>query len=82
MKKCKVCGHIHSPTGPRHYRDCRYWIDSEEDQNCVFKAVEKYGPMTLRQIGKIENISHVAVRNIQLKAIKKLMSQIKKDEYI
>ena len=82
MKRCKTCGHEYGPTGPRHYRECRYWIDSEEEQNCTFVAIAKNGPMTLRQIAKIEKISHVAVRDVQNRALKKLILQVKKDEYI
>lgn len=82
MRRCKICGHESGPTGPRHHKGCRYWIDSEENQNCTFVAIEKNGPMTLRQIAEIENISHVAVRDIQKRAIKKIILQVKKDEYI
>lgn len=81
-KRCKHCKHPVTKDGPRHYKSCRYYIDSEEDQNCVFVAIEKNGPMTLRQIAKVENISHVRVRDIQNKAIDKLMHVIKKEEYI
>ena len=38
--------------------------------------------MTLRQIAKIEKVSHVMIRNIEHKALKKLLLRIKdkKDE--
>jgi len=82
MKRCKSCGHEYGPTGPRHHKDCRDWIDSEENQNCTFVAIAKNGPMTLRQIAEVENISHVTVRDVQRRAMKKLILQIKKDDYI
>ena len=81
-KQCKHCKHPVTQAGPRPYKSCRYYIDSEVDQNCVFVAIEKNGSMTLRQIAKVENISHVRVRVIQNKAINKPMPVIKKEEYI
>lgn len=80
MKKCaKACLLTKEEC---EIKECRYWIDSEKNQNCTFIAIDKNGPMTLRQIAEIEKITHVAVRNIQNKAMKKLVEQIKKDEYI
>lgn len=61
---------------------CRYWVDSRENKNCTFIAIKNNGPMTLRQIAKIEKISHVAVKGIQDRALRKLLPKVKKDEYI
>ncbi len=80
MKKCvDYC--IKSDTSCP-FKNCRYWIDSDENQNCTFIAILKNGPMTLRQIAKIEKVSHVMIRNIEHKALKKLLLRIKdkKDE--
>tara|TARA_R110000744_G_scaffold44498_4_gene99245 strand:- start:255 stop:497 length:243 start_codon:yes stop_codon:yes gene_type:complete len=80
MKKCvKKC--------VEHNQDCaliscRYWVDSKENKNCTFIAIAKNGPMTLRQIAEIEKVSHITIRNIQQRALKKLILEIKKDEYI
>lgn len=62
--------------------ECRYWVDSDKNLNCTFVAIRKNGPMTFRQIADIEKISHVAVRNTQERALKKLVDKLKKDEYI
>ena len=80
MKKCvKLCLKYNKNCT---VKKCRYWVDSEENKNCTFIAIENNGPMTLRQVAKIEKISHVAVKNIQDRALKKLLPKVKKDEYI
>lgn len=53
-------------------RECRQWINYPEDDNCVLVAVEKNGPMTLRQCAERLGISFVRVKQIEDKAIKKL----------
>ncbi len=53
-------------------RGCRLWLNYEEDLNCTLIAVDKHGPMTLREISERENISFVRVKQIQDKALAKL----------
>jgi len=61
-------------------KDCRQWIDYEEDQNCVSVAVQKHGRMTLREVAKRLGVSYVRVKQIQDKALKKLFKKIRRDD--
>jgi len=45
-------------------KDCRMYIDYEEDLNCTLIAIKKHGPMTLEQVGKRQQISTVRVKQI------------------
>ena len=51
---------------------CRHWIDYEDDLNCTFIAVDKYGKMTLREVSKRLGVSFVRIKQIQDKAVKRL----------
>ena len=53
-------------------KNCRLWLDYEEDLNCTLIAVDKHGPMTLREISERENLSFVRVKQIQDQAMAKL----------
>jgi DNA-directed RNA polymerase sigma subunit (sigma70/sigma32) len=53
-------------------QECRLWLNYEEDLNCTLIAVDKHGPMTLREISERENISFVRVKQIQDQALAKL----------
>jgi len=76
MKKCaKQC--FESQTKCKN-KECRLWLDYGEDLNCTLIAVDKNGPMTLREIAKRENISFVRVKQIQDEATKKMHRLIKK----
>ena len=61
--KCKVSCEI---------KDCRQWINYEEDLNCTIITVKKYGPLTLREISDRLGISFVRVKQIQDKTLTKL----------
>ncbi len=61
-------------------KECRQWIDYEEDQNCVSIAVQKHGRMTLREVAKRLGVSYVRVKQIQDKALKKLFKKIRRDD--
>ena len=52
--------------------DCRAWIESESEYNCIHEAVDSQGEMTLREVAKRLNVSFVRVKQIEDKAIKKL----------
>tara|TARA_R100000808_G_scaffold5977_1_gene17974 strand:+ start:4073 stop:4309 length:237 start_codon:yes stop_codon:yes gene_type:complete len=52
--------------------DCRAWINSEAEYNCIHEAVSQQGAMTLREAAKRLNVSFVRVKQIEDKAIKKL----------
>ena len=57
--------------------DCRCWIDFPEDENCIYVAINKHGPMTLAQIAKRLGISLVRVSQIEKQALNKLSKRIK-----
>jgi hypothetical protein len=52
--------------------DCRAWIQSESEYNCIHEAVSVSGEMTLREVAKRLHVSFVRVKQIEDKAIKKL----------
>jgi hypothetical protein len=45
-------------------RECRLFIEYEEDLNCTILAVNKHGPMTLEEIGRRHHISTVRAKQI------------------
>tara|TARA_Y100000296_G_C5062226_1_gene200474 strand:- start:109 stop:537 length:429 start_codon:yes stop_codon:yes gene_type:complete len=53
-------------------KECRHWIDYEDDLNCVLIAIENNGRMTLREAAERLNVSFVRVKQIQDKGLKKL----------
>lgn len=53
-------------------KECRMWIDYEEDLNCTEIAVKKNGCMTLKEIGNRLGISYVRVTQIEKEALKKV----------
>tara|TARA_Y100000310_G_C20332375_1_gene645906 strand:+ start:343 stop:591 length:249 start_codon:yes stop_codon:yes gene_type:complete len=59
--------------------DCRYWINYSKDLNCAFVTVDNYGALTLKETAKRLEISHVRVKQIQDKALKKINKKIKND---
>tara|TARA_A100001515_G_C4456305_1_gene172019 strand:+ start:106 stop:354 length:249 start_codon:yes stop_codon:yes gene_type:complete len=61
-------------------KECRYWIDYDEDLNCALIAIEKNGPMTLQKVSDRLGISLVRVKQIQDKVIKKLSKNIKREQ--
>ncbi len=57
--------------------NCKCWIDYPEDLNCMYVAIDKYGPMTLNEVAKRLGISLVRVSQIEKKALSKLCKRIK-----
>ncbi len=53
-------------------KDCRLWLDYSEDLNCTLVAVNKNGPMTLRQVADRLGISFVRVKQIETEILSKL----------
>ncbi len=53
-------------------KECRYWMESSEFNNCTILAADK-GPMTLQSIGDIFGITRMRVCQIE----KKILSKIK-----
>jgi len=53
-------------------KECRLWVDFEEDHNCCLISIYEHGAMTLRQIAERLGISFARVKQIETKALKKL----------
>ena len=70
MKKCCVlCYENNFDCGAK---ECRYWINFPEDNNCSLLSVYKNGKMNLREIAMREGISYARVKQIQDAALIKL----------
>jgi len=61
-------------------KECKFWIDYQEDLNCTTIAIEKNGAMTLREISNRVELSYVRVKQIQDKALKKIKKKITNKE--
>ena len=66
MKTGQTCGE----------KDCRQWLDYEDDLNCTLVAVRKNGKMSLRETADRLGVSFVRVKQIQDKAVEKLTGKI------
>jgi DNA-directed RNA polymerase sigma subunit (sigma70/sigma32) len=53
-------------------KECRHWLNYEDDLNCTLICANKNGPLTLREVAKRLNISYVRVQQIEENAIKKI----------
>jgi hypothetical protein len=53
-------------------KDCRYWIDYEEDLNCIDIAIDKNGPMKLRQVAERCGVTTARAQQIEKAALPKL----------
>jgi hypothetical protein len=69
MKCAEVCDKNKSPC---EQKDCRMWINYDDDLNCVDIAVKKNGPMGLKQIGARLGISYVRVTQIEKEVLRKI----------
>ena len=52
--------------------NCPFWIHFEKDCNCINVSIKKHGRLTLQQVGERMGVSHVRIKQIQDKALKKL----------
>lgn len=61
-------------------KECRHWIDYDEDQNCTMIAIESnQNGMTLREVAKRMHISFVRVKQIEDAALIKLAKRLSSD---
>jgi len=72
-KKCVELG-VSCPV-----KDCRDWIDFEEDHNCTSIAIAKNGSMTLREISDRLHVSFVRVKQIEDKTLEKIQRGLSKE---
>jgi hypothetical protein len=56
-------------------KECRSWINYEEDFNCSLCSIHKHGRMTLEQVANRLELSIVRIKQIQDKAIEKLQKK-------
>ena len=61
--------------------ECRMWIDYPEDQNCTLIAINKHGPMTLKEVADRHHISIVRAKQIVDATLKKIKSVVMFDRY-
>ncbi len=73
MRKCKTGVILRNK--PCQECKCRQWLDYEDDLNCTLIAVDKHGPLTLREVGDRLGISFVRVKQLQDTAIAKLATK-------
>ena len=57
---------------PCTQKDCRGWIEYEDDLNCSFLSIKKYKILTLEEVAKRLGLSIVRIKQIQDKALQKL----------
>jgi len=60
--------------------DCRLWVDYDDDLNCTLITVDKRGRMTLRETSERLGVSFVRVKQIQDKALQKLLKKAEFEE--
>jgi hypothetical protein len=82
MRECSdICKNLNISC-PEENKDCRFWMDYEEDLNCTLIAIDNNDgrPMTLRDIGLRLNLTHVRIDQIAKKAQQKVVKKLKKDD--
>jgi hypothetical protein len=80
MKKCaEECFILKEPC---KNRECRLHIEYPTDLNCTSIAIQKYGPMTLEEIGKRHHVSTVRAKQLVDAALSKLKKTLKSSETI
>ena len=57
---------------PCPLKDCRYWLNYEDEFNCVFESINKHDTLTLRQVGERLGISYVRVKQIEDQILNKI----------
>ncbi len=58
-------------------KSCRLWIDFSKDLNCTEIAVQKEGKMTLLEAGNRLKVTPSRVKQIESKALSKLVSRFR-----
>jgi hypothetical protein len=75
MKCLERCREEESPCTKK---DCRMWIEYEEDYNCISESINKNGNMTLRETAARLKTSFVRIKQIEAKALAKLGKRLSK----
>ena len=75
MRAClKTCKEMSTPCP---VEECRHWIASPKEYNCVFEAVDQQGSMSLREVADRIGVSFVRIKQIEDKALKKISLLLK-----
>ena len=53
-------------------RDCKHWIEYQQEYNCSLVSIYENGPMTLRQIAERLHLSFARIKQIETKALAKI----------
>lgn len=59
-------------------KDCRSWINYEDDLNCTLITIDKNDKLTLRDVAKRLNYSFVRVKQLEESAIIKMKKRLAK----
>ena len=59
---------------PCERKECKYWIDSNEHQNCTMIMAAE-GPTTLQEIGEIFGVTRMRICQIEKAVINKLKTK-------
>lgn len=80
MKKTKrKCFDVHSEHSvPCEQKDCRQWMDYEDDLNCAVICANKNGPLTLHETADRLGVSFVRIKQNQDRALKRISKYLKK----
>lgn len=70
MKKCVL--KVLADKKPCDNKECRLYLNYNEDLNCTLVAVDKYGDMTLEQIAKRHSLSIVRIKQIVDSTLEKI----------
>ena len=60
-------------------QECNYWINFKQDLNCSIHCANEHGALTLKEVAKRMGLSHVRIKQIQDKALKKINKKFKKE---
>jgi len=80
MKECsKKCEELNVECP---FRECRFWVNYPEDQNCCFISMNKTfkDSMSLREVADRLGISFVRVKQIETEALEKLRTKSEFEE--
>ena len=73
------CYELHNQCDvPCDLKDCRRWIEYEEDLNCSEISIKKHGKMGLREVAERLGVSFVRVKQIEDKALEKVRKRLPK----
>ena len=53
-------------------KECKFWIDYKDEQNCTLISIYENGRMTLRQVAERLGVSFARVKQIETRAMEKI----------